>query len=386
LALVASGAADGFLPVALSFAVLRVTGSAGKLGIVLAAQSAMALLLTLAGGLAGDRFPHSRVLAASLTARATVAVVLAATLITGNAPFGLLVAMAAVYGCADGFFGPASAAVLPEVVTRDQLAPANAFVGGSTSSATIAAPTVAGLTVARLGPGAAFAFQAAVLTAAVGCLAAARLSSPRERHPANRNPLDQIREGWTEFTRLRWRWLLTGQWTVFSLIILAPVAVLGPVIALRDFGGATAWGLISSCLSLGAIGGQALAGRIKTPARPGLLIACLVPVMTGEALALGLGASLPVVAAATAATGAAFGVQEVIFETAMQTTTPPELLARVTAVDLLVSEAGQPVGYAVAGPVGEAIGVHTVLAAAAIGMFIASAAFPFLRSLRTKIT
>lgn len=35
-ALIASGSADGFLPVVLSFAVLRVTGSAGKLGLVLA--------------------------------------------------------------------------------------------------------------------------------------------------------------------------------------------------------------------------------------------------------------------------------------------------------------------------------------------------------------
>jgi hypothetical protein len=39
VALVASGSADGFLPVTLSFAVLRITGSAGKLGLVLACQS-----------------------------------------------------------------------------------------------------------------------------------------------------------------------------------------------------------------------------------------------------------------------------------------------------------------------------------------------------------
>ncbi len=56
LALVASGAADGFLPVALSFAVLRVTGSADRLRIVLACQGTVGLLLTLAGGLAGTDF------------------------------------------------------------------------------------------------------------------------------------------------------------------------------------------------------------------------------------------------------------------------------------------------------------------------------------------
>src|SRR6266851_4048266 len=90
LALVASGSADGFLPVVLRFAVLRVTGSAGKLGFVLACQSAVALLVTLAGGLAGDRFPRGRILIASLLARMTAAAALAAALLTGTASFGLL--------------------------------------------------------------------------------------------------------------------------------------------------------------------------------------------------------------------------------------------------------------------------------------------------------
>jgi hypothetical protein len=53
VALVTSASADGLLPVVESFAVLRVTGSSGQLGLVLACQSAVALLLTLAGGLAG---------------------------------------------------------------------------------------------------------------------------------------------------------------------------------------------------------------------------------------------------------------------------------------------------------------------------------------------
>jgi hypothetical protein len=40
---------------------------------------------------------------------------------------------------------------------------------------------------------------------------------------------------------------------------------------------------------------------------------------------------------------------------------PPETLARVTASDLLGSEGGQPIGNALAGPLGTAIGAHTYL-------------------------
>jgi MFS family permease len=371
--------------VVLSFAVLRVTSSAGKLGLVLACQSAVALLLTLVGGLAGDRFSRGRILIVSVVVRMAVATVLAATLLTGTASFGLLLIMAGVYGCADGFFGPVSAALLPDVVPRAQLGSANALIGGTTSSAGIAAPAVAGVIVATLGPGSGFVLQAAVLAAAAGCLAAARLPTRHTASADGVNPLRQLKAGWAEFARRRCLWLLTAEWAVFSLVILAPVAVLGPAIAERALGGAAVWGAITSGLALGAVAGQLAAGRIRLPARPAFVLACLVPVMTAEALALGLGAPLAIVVLAAAVTGLAIGAQSVIFQTTMQTTVPPAVLARVTAIDLLGSEGGQPFGYALAGPVGAAVGAHAFLAVSAAGMFLAAAAFTVLRPLRATV-
>ena len=389
----------------LSFAVLRVTGSVGRLGLVLACQSAAALLLTLGGGLAGDRFARGRIMIISLAVRMTVAATLAAALLTRTASFGLLLAMAGIYGCADGFFGPVSVALLPDVVPRAELGRANALVGGTISSARIAAPAMAGVIVGVLGPGSGFALQAVVLAVAAGCLAAARLPAGRaasairtaairtaadlaaaDRAAADRaGPLRQLQAGWKEFASRRWLWLLTGEWTVFSMIVLAPVAVLGPALAEHYLGGALAWGVIGSCLSLGAVGGQVIAGRIRPPARPALVIACLVPFMTGEALALGLGAPLAVVALAAASTGLAIGSQAVIFATAMQTSVQPEVLSRVSSIDLLASEGGQPIGYALAGPLAAAVGPHAFLEAGAAGMLVASAAFALLRPLRFRL-
>jgi hypothetical protein len=271
------------------------------------------------------------------------------------------------------------------VVPVSQLAPANALIGGTTSSASIAAPAIAGVIVGVLGPGGGFAVLAAVLALAAGCLAAARLPARRVTPGPGPGLFSQLKMGWAEFARLRWLWLLTGQWTVFSLVVLAPVAVLGPAIAERYLGGAPAWGLITSSLSLGAVGGQVIAGRMKPAARPAMVLACLVPVMTAEALALGLGAPLAVVAIAAAVSGLAMGVQAVIFATAMRASVPPEVLSRVASIDLLGSEGGQPAGYALAGPAGAAVGTHVVLAAGAIGMFVAAAAFTLLRPLRVRI-
>jgi Major Facilitator Superfamily len=383
-ALVASGWADGFLPVTMSFAVLRVTGSVARLGLLLAVQSGVALLLTLAGGMAGDRFPRSRIMIASLAIRTAVASVIAVTLLTGMASYALLLAMAGVYGCADGFFGPASSALLPEIVPREHLAPANALIGGTASTGSIAAPAIAGIIVATLGTGAAFAVEAAVLAIASGCLAAVRIPVSPSTRTRTANTFQQLRAGWTEFARRRWLWLLTAEWTVFSVVILAPVNVLGPAIAQRYLGGASAWGVIGSCLSLGAVAGQIVAGRRRMPARPAMVIACLVPLMTGEALVLGLGAPLVVVVLATTVSGFAIGIQAVIFPTAMQTSVPSSVLARVTSIDLLVSEGGQPVGYALAGPAGVAVGPHAFLACAAIGALAASLFYALLPPLRGR--
>jgi hypothetical protein len=384
-ALVFSGWADGFLPVTLSFAVLRVTGSVARLGLVLAAQGGVALLLTLAGGLAGDHFPRRLIMIVSLAARTVVATVIAATLLAGVASFPLLLAMAGVYGCADGFFGPASAALLPEIAPRDHLAPANALIGGTSSAANAAAPAIAGAIVATLGTGAAFAIQATALAIALGGLAVVRIPASPLTRTSRVRVARQLWEGWAEFARHRWLWLLTAEWAVFSLVILAPVNVLGTAIAQRSLGGAFAWGIIGSCMSLGAVAGQVMAGRVRMPGRPALIMACLLPFMAGEVLALGLGLTLPVVALMTAVSGLALGVQAVIFPTAMQTSVPPDMLARVTSIDLLASEGGLPAGYVLAGPVGAAVGPHVYLTFAAIGIIAASVAYALLPSLRIRV-
>jgi Major Facilitator Superfamily len=379
--LVGSSSASGLLPVVESFAVLQVTGSAGKLGIVLAGQGAVALLLSLAGGVAGDRFSRGRILIAASLLRMAAAASLAATLLTHTASFAVLLAVAVVLGCAGGFFGPVSAAVLPGVVPAAELGAANGLLGGISSAATIAAPAVGGVIVAALGTGAGFAGEAALLAVTAACLAAARLPAGDARPAAGRGVLGQLAAGWRMFARLRWLWLLTVQWTVFSFLVLAPVAVLGPAIAEKFLGGAAAWGLISSCLTLGAVGGQLAAGRIRS-ARPALLCACSCPFGVTEALALGLGAPVAVIGVAGAVAGFVMGLQFVIFQTTMQTAVPPAVLARVAAFDLLGSELGQPAGYALAGPLGAVAGLRAVLTASAVVASVAVAALALPGSLR----
>ncbi len=366
-----------------SFAVLKVTGSVGRLGVVLSVQAAVGLALSLAGGVAGDRWRRSRILVLSTAVRMAAAVALAVALLSHAASFTALLAGSVVYGCANGFFGPVSAAVLPDVVAGERLAAANAVIGGVSSSVTIVTPALAGTVVAILGPGAGFAVEAAVLGVAAASLAAARVPAARRRTAGEGGLLEQLQTGWRIFRRLRWLWLLTLQWTMFSLLILAPVAVLGPTIALRYLGGAAAWGVISSCLTVGVVAGQFTVGRLRLN-RPALLAAGLCPAGITEALALGFGAPVPVIGVTAVVSGLAMGAQFVIFQTTMQSSVPAPVLARVAAFDLLGSELGQPVGYAIAGPVGAAVGIRGFLTGCAAIALVAVLPFAVAPSLRTR--
>ena len=104
---------DGITPVALTFAVLGLTGSATDLGLVLAAQSLPLAALALVGGVWADRLPRAALMVTSDLVRAAVQIAGATLLLTGVAQIWQLALLAAVHGAAEAFFRPAAGAIMP---------------------------------------------------------------------------------------------------------------------------------------------------------------------------------------------------------------------------------------------------------------------------------
>jgi len=71
-------------------------------------------------------------------------------------------------------------------------------------------------------------------------------------------------------------------------------------------------------------------------------------------------------AAVVAAVGATHGAAMVIWGTLLQRRVPPRLLGRVSSLDFFVSLALMPVSTALAGPIGESIGIPLTFALAAL--------------------
>src|SRR5260370_32361185 len=123
---------------------------------------------------------------------------------------------------------------------------------------------VAGLLVATFGPGLVFAVDAASFTVSAASLALLRL--PPRTIPARNSFRADLTAGWHEMVIRPWYWLNLIAHAVCNFAIPA-YFVLGPVIATRTLGGASAWGAICASWSAGAVGGGVITLTIR-PRRP----------------------------------------------------------------------------------------------------------------------
>lgn len=358
-----SAIGDSVVPVALAFATLSVAHSASALGLVLACSTVGSVIALPIGGVWSDRLPRQLVMLTSDGVRAAVHGAIAVLLITGHAQLWQLVAQAVLYSFAGGFFLPASGALIPQTVSAPRLQQANALMGLSRSVSQVAGPALAGVLVAAFGPGWVFAIDAVSFVVSAISLALLRIAPITGKQQSSF--WVELGDGLRAVTSRRWYLLNLMAHALWNFAIAA-FFVLGPIVAARKLGGASAWGLISASLGVGAIVGGLTALRV-TPRRP--LIAANLALVPATFQLLALAVPLPTAAIMVFCVFGWIGLtflNEVWFATIPQLI-PADVLARATSFDWLLSIIAMPIGFAVSGPVADHIGIQaTLLGAAAI--------------------
>ncbi|HET8537144.1 MAG TPA: MFS transporter [Solirubrobacteraceae bacterium] len=378
---------DRIAPIALAFGVIQSGGSAGELGLVVAAGSIPFALFALAAGVWADRIPRRRVMIASDAVRALVQLATGLLLITGSAEIWMLAALAAVYGTGDAFFWPAMNGLLPETIATDRLQEANALLGTAQSSSNILGPVIAGVLIALVDPGGAILLDAATFVFSIAFLL--RLT-PRavdvgeEPAPAEEEGfLEQLRGGWREVRSRAWVWTGLIALSAYHVIVLPSVFVLGPILAHRELDGASDWATITAGFGVGAVAGQVLIYRLpfKRPMR-----ASMIGFVVASSQAAIIGSGLPVlgIAALEALTGVAVSVAFTLWETSLQQHIPSRALSRVSSYDFTASAGLMPIGLALAGPFSGAVGLHAALhlmSLVGVASALACLAVPSVRAL-----
>ena len=373
-----SAIGDGLMGIALAFAVLRIGGSATQLGLVLAVGLASRVAFYLVGGVWADRLPRQVVMLTSDLVRAAQQLIVGTLLITGTARMWHLVAGAIVYGLAAAFFQPASTGLVPATVRASRLQQANALMGLSRSTTSVAGPLLSGVLVALLGPGWVFIINGA--TFIVSAVTLAMLHVERDSRTVRQPFLTDLALGWHQLAIRPWYWLNLCAHALWAFAS-ASIYVLGPIVAARRLGGASAWGLISACLGVGLVVGGIIALRVQ-PTRP--LVAANLALTPAALALLALAVPLPlVIIGLTFVVGfAGLAFLNEVWDATLQQLIPAAVLSRVSSYDYLISSIAMPIGYVVAGPAADHVGLPTTLVVAAIILATPSFAIVFLPGVR----
>jgi MFS family permease len=357
-----SSLGDAVVQIALVFAVLHIGGTATDIGLIAALQTVARVVFLLAGGVWADRLRRQYVMMAADLLRGGVEAALAVLLLTGHAHVWEIAVGAVLYGIGASFFGPASTGLTPETVPADQLQQANSLLDLPQSFFSVGGPAVGGVLIAVFGTGWLFAFDAGTFVVSVVSLALLRV--PARSLPPPGSFLADLAEGWHELAIRPWYWINLIAHACWNFAIPA-MLVLGPVIAARSLGGATAWGLISGSFGVGAVAAGIFVLRVK-PRRPLVVGNLLLTLGALPMLALAFSRSVPLICVANAVNG--FGLISLngLWTPTMQVLIPENVRSRVNSYDWLVSLVIMPVGYAVAGPLASSVGYAATLVGAAI--------------------
>ncbi|OXM54807.1 MFS transporter [Amycolatopsis thailandensis] len=359
---------------ALPWFVLEQTGSAGRAGLVFAAQILPTALLGLLGGEVVQRFGPRRVMVCCDAARAPVIALVPVLHAAQVLSFGLLLGIVVVLGVFTIPYLAAQRLLGTELTHDDAVAvtKVNSVLEGTVNLAAFAGPAVAGLLLTTLSPGQVLLADAATYAVSALLLSAVpAVGSARGTVEAPRGLLAGL--GYLRGDRFLGMAALSS---VLYGLLFRMLWIALPLLAFRRFDGDPAvGGLLVACSGAGAVLGSITAYAVASRFPPRLLAAGAAVVIALPLWVLVTGATLPWLLAALALSAAAVPVLNAPYFTLLTTRVPPVWRPKVLQAVITVNALGGPAGFLLAGFLIDRAGLDPVLYLVAMVATFASAVF-----------
>jgi MFS family permease len=380
---------DMFYAVALPWFVLTNGGTPRDLGIVLAAYGIPRAGFVLLGGALSDRLQPRRIMLLADIARALLVGGLAAIVLLDMHTLWILCAIAAPLGAFEGLFLPASMAILPSIMSDDDLQAGNAINMATVQISTLAGPSVGGIIVASVRSGIAFVIDAGTFVVSAIALAAMRgkrapmgsvavaeaelAETPAaETQEASAADADEPKTFWALLRQSRL--LQTG----LAVSIVANLAFGGLVeVALPDLAhgplhaGATGFGLMLSTFGAGALAGTLIGATMGKLPRRGLF-ALLFSLVQGVLVAVTpFTGGLTGAAITMAGWGLFNAMSNVLLITLLQQKLPRSLMGRIMGAFGFANFGLYPISVAVGGVVVDRMGPEILFVITGALLFLA---------------
>jgi MFS family permease len=242
---------------ALGWLVLQETGSAAKLGLVIAAGSLPTLVIGPWGGPLADRANRRVLLLCTQTAFGLLATALWVAAAAHVASLPVVIAISLAGGIVQVADSPARQAFVAELVPPEDLASAVSLNGVVVNSSRVVGPAVAGILIATVGTTPCFAVNAISYVAVVVALLTIH---PRPAPRVTRH--GGVRAGLRYAASRHQLWLPLAMMSLIGLVAFNFVVVL-PVLAERVFD----LRIVVDLLGIGSITGSLSVGLIRHPRR-----------------------------------------------------------------------------------------------------------------------
>jgi MFS family permease len=327
---------------AIGWLVLRETGSAGTLGLVIAAGSLPGLLLGPWGGTMADRVDRRLLLLGTQTAFGLLAGALWVAALEGVASVSVIIAIGVLSGLVSVVDAPARQAFVAALVPADDLSSAVSLNGVVVNGSRVIGPAIAAVLIATVGTTPCFAANAASYVVAIGALLVVRpLSSGTRPHTGG------VRDGLRFAAKHQQLWLPLCMMALVGLLAFN-FAVTLPVLVQRVFhAGGGVYGLLTAILSAGSVLGSLSVGLLHHPRRIYLATAaCAFGVaLVGVALA----PTVTICAVALFVTGITAFSFVTLTSTTLQLHAGATYRGRIMALFVLVYIGTTPIGSLVTG-------------------------------------
>jgi predicted MFS family arabinose efflux permease len=348
-------------------AVLLLGGGEAETGALQTALTLPFVLFAIPAGLLADRLSRRWLMAGAEALRAVALLGILAAIWFGLLSMPLLALLGFAAVCGTVVYSVAAPALVPSLVRPEQLPAANARIELARTVAFAGGPALGGLLVGSIGAGPAFGIAASLSAVAVVLLSG--IPEPARAPKPKRHPWQEIKEGASfVFQHDLLRPVFVTQF-IFNTASFLNLAVFVPYGVHRLGLSASGVGIVLGMYGVGMVTGALLATRVMRWLSFGVVIG-LGPIAGFAAagvMALTTVVATPILAGLSFFLLGAGPILWVISTTTLrQSVTPPRLLGRVSAINIMAYGA-RPLGAGIGALVGGVWGAEACLYLAVAG-------------------
>ena len=347
-------------------------------GLISLAELVPLLVVPFVGGALSDAFDRRRLIQLAEIGSALCVGILLVNALLPEPRVWVLFAVVPFLAGLYGIFRPSLDALVPRLVTREELPAASALEGLSRTLGSIAGPALAGVLIAAAGLPVAYALDILTFVGALATLWLMRSIPPpaEATRPSLRGVVEGIRFAWS-------RDELMGTYGVdiIAMFFGMPMALF-PAIA-EEFGGAGVLGLLYAAPSAGALIATVTSGWVSRVHRHGLAVILAAATWGVAITGFGLAPSLVLALAALVVAGGADMVSGIFRMTIWNQTIPDRLRGRLAGIEQVSYTSGPLLGNLRAGVVASVASVRVSVVSGGVlcvvGVVLAAIALPAFR-------